>query len=221
MAIKFEKNCIVPTDNAVGYDVEIGKFSSATAGVGNKISSSKTKIVDICADDGAANIGTADVRTLRSRLLLTTAQSGACSAAGLMGQLKNTAADTTTGHKCGVKGYLEAASGATVSNQSAGITGMIDVPSGATIANGATVAAISTASVDLGGTHTGKAVAINFEAPGTGNFDYLFQLPASAGLAVANTKLLKDQTDGCVAVLPVRFGTTNGWIPVLGAIPTV
>ncbi len=221
MALIIKDNCIVPTDNAIGSDVTVGTFSSATAGSGKKLTSSKTKSVDILCDDGDANIGNSDVRALRARMLLDAAQSGTCSIAGLMGQLKNTAADTTTGHKCGVKGYYEAASGATVANQSAGVMGMIDVPSGATVAASGTVAAISTAAVDLGGTHTGKVVAINFEAPGSGNFDYLFQLPASAGLAVANTKSLTAQTDALVAVLPVRFGTTNGWIPVLSAIPTL
>lgn len=179
MALKFKGNCFEPTDNSVGNDVSFGTFSSTAAVSGNKISSSKTKMIDICADDGGANFGTTDLRAVRARLLLTAAQSGAASYAAIMGQVKNTAADTTTGNRAGVKGYYEAAGSATVAANSCGVLGMIDVPSGSTIAAG-TVGAFTVASVDLGGTHTGKAVGVNFTEALTGAFDAAFAFPTGS-----------------------------------------
>lgn len=187
MALKIRSNYLEPTDNAVGYNVSIGTFVSSAVSTdsNNKISSSKTKSFDVCTDDGGANFGTTDVRALRSRLLLTTAQSGSASYAAFMGQVKNTAADTTTGNHAGVKGYYEAAGSATVANNSCGVLGMIDVPSGSTIAAG-TVGAFTVASVDLGGTHTGKAVGINFTEALTGAFDAAFAFPSGSEFITAS-----------------------------------
>jgi hypothetical protein len=118
-----------------------------------------------------------------------------------MGQLKNTAADTTTGHKCGVKGYYEAASGATVATTSAGVMAMLDVPSGATIAAGI-ASGLNIASVDLGGTHTGKATAINVEDAGTGSWDAFLSLPATSSQVVTASQL----TGGTSQYLKVLIG---------------
>lgn len=184
MARKMNVNHDIPTDNAVGYNYSFGTFSSSTVSTDpmNKISSSKTKSVDICTDDGGANFGTTDVRAVRARLLLTTAQSGAASYAALMGHTKNTAADTTTGNKTGLKGYYEAVSGATVATLSCGVLGMLDVPSGATIAAGV-ASAFNAASVNLGGTHTGVAVGLQVSTPVAGTWDAAFSLTTAGGSA--------------------------------------
>lgn len=184
MARKMNSNHDIPTDNAVGYNYSFGTFSSSTVSTDpmNKISSSKTKSVDICTDDGGANFGTTDVRAVRSRVLLTTAQSGAASIAGFLGQLKNTAADTTTGNKCGVKGYYEASATATIATGSAGVMGMLDAPSGATIAAGY-AAGVKASSVDLGGTHTGKAVGFAVDTPVAGTWDAALWLTTAGGSA--------------------------------------
>ena len=203
MALKIKNNSIEPVDNAVGYDASFGTFSSAAAVAGNKIDSSKTKKVDICADDGGANFGTTDVRTMRVRTLLTAAQSGSASIAGLMGQLKNTAADTTTGHKCGVKGYYEAVSGATVATTSAGVMAMLDVPSGATIASGG-ASGLNITSVDLGGTHTGKATAIGVENAGAGSWDGFLSLPSTSSQVIQSGAA----TGGTSQYLKVYIGGT-------------
>jgi hypothetical protein len=184
MALKIRSNYIEPTDNAVGNNLSIGTFVSSAVSTDpmNKINSSKTKCVDICADDGGANLGTTDVRATRSRMLLTTAQSGAASIAGFMGQLKNTAADTTTGNKCGVKGYYEASATATVATGSAGVMGMLDVPSGGVIAAGY-ASGVKASSVDLGGTHTGKAVGFAVDTPVAGTWDAALWLTTAGGSA--------------------------------------
>ena len=57
MSMKYQGNCWNPSDNAVGYDVTIGTFSSTASGYGKKLTSIKTKIVDVLADDGGANFG--------------------------------------------------------------------------------------------------------------------------------------------------------------------
>lgn len=221
MALKINSNNVEPTDNAVGYDVTLGVFSSSTAGYGNKLTSSKTKTLDVCVDDGGAVIGATAVRGVRERLLLTAAQTGDFTGAAGQRQTKITSdCSGATGHVAGGWDYLELVSGAKPGVLASATFAMADAPSGATIPSGGVLACLSTGSNSLAGTHTGKAVAINFEAPLAGNFDYLFQIPASAGLGVANTKALTAQSAPLCAVLPVRFGTTNGWIPVLSAIPT-
>lgn len=184
MATKFKGNCFEPTDNAVGYNIAFGTFSSASVSTDpmNKISSSKTKSIDICTDDGGANFGTTDLRAVRARFLITTAQSGAASFCAFMGQLKNTGADTTTGNKCGIKGYYEATSTATVATGSAGVMGMLDVPSGGVIAAGY-AAGVKASSVDLGGTHTGKAVGFAVDTPVAGTWDAALWLTTAGGSA--------------------------------------
>ena len=187
MAVKLLGNAIFPTDNAVGYNLTIGTFSSSTASTDplNKLNSAKTKSVDVCCDDAGAALSATAYRALRGRLLLTYAQSGDMSCFGLQGHLKNKAADTSTGNKAGVWGYYEAVSGATVATQTSGVYAMIDVPSGATIGAG-TIGALQVGSNDLGGTHTGKAVGINFTEALTGAFDAAFAFPTGAEFITAS-----------------------------------
>ncbi|MCX6224233.1 MAG: hypothetical protein NTV01_05705 [Bacteroidia bacterium] len=186
MAMKFSGDCWTPSDNSVGYDVTIGVFNSATAGYGKKLSSAKTKSLDVCCDDGGAALSATAYRAIRGRMLLTYAQSGDCSPYGLQGHLKNTAADTTTGNKAGVWGYYEAVSGATVASHTSGVFAMIDVPSGATIAASAVVGALQIGSNDLGGTHTGSAVGINFTEALTGAFDAAISFPSGSEFITAS-----------------------------------
>ena len=131
-----------------------------------------------------------------------------------MGQLKNTAADTTTGHKCGVKGYYEATANATVATGSCGVLGMLDVTSGGVIAAGF-AAGVSAGAVDLGGTHTGKAVAFAAETPGTGTWDGAMWLTSAGGSAasgstaadgtiIGKAKVYIDGTLGYVNVYPTN-----------------
>lgn len=217
MALKLKGNFWEATDNAVGYDLTIGVWASAAAGSGIALSSAKTKAVDVCCDDGGAALSATAYRAIRSRMLLTAAQSGDCSPYGIQGHLKNTAADTTTGNKAGVWGYYEAASGATVATNSAGVNAMIDVPSGATIAASAVVAAIQCTSNDLGGTHTGKAACIHAPNPVAGTWDYLAVLGSATGASAANTHSI--DSHALNFILKVRVGTTDGYIPVFADVP--
>jgi hypothetical protein len=219
MALKHKGNCFEPTDNAVGYNITIGTFSSSTASTDpmNKLNSSKTKSLDVCCDDGGAALtaGTS-YRPIRGRMLLTHAQSGDTSVYGIQGHLKNKAADTSTGNKGGLWGYYEAASGATVAANSCGVYGMIDVPSGATI--GGTIGALMACSNDLGGTHTGKVAALHVPNPVSGTFDFARIYGSTTGCTAANTAKLG--TDTCIAVELVRVGNTTGYVPILAAVPS-
>lgn len=217
MALNIKYNAIEPTDNAVGYDASFGTFSSSAAVAGNKIDSTKTKKVDICADDGGANFGSTAVRALRARTLLTTAQSGSASISGVLGQIKSNIADTTTGFKNGVWGYAETGTSATVADRTSGIRATLDVPSGATIASSAVVAAIVLDSITLGGTHTGKAAAISIPNPGSGTWDYLAIFGTASGACVANTAY---GTGQLAAIAKCRFGSTDCYIPLLAAVPS-
>jgi hypothetical protein len=188
MALKIKGSYIDATDNAVGYNVSIGTFVSAAVSTDsqNKLNSAKTKSLDVCCDDGNAALtaGTA-YRPIRGRMLLVHAQSGDTSIYGIQGHLKNTAADTSSGNKAGLWGYYEAVSGATVAANSSGIFAMIDAPSGATIATG-TIGALQIGSNDLGGTHTGNAVGINFTEALTGAFDAAFAFPSGSEFITAS-----------------------------------
>lgn len=216
MALKFQGNCMVPTDNEVGYDVTVGVFSSSTAGYGKKLSSVKTKSLDVCCDDGGAALSATSYRAIRGRMLLTAAQSGDVSIYGVQGHLKNKAADTSTGNKGGLWGYYEAISGATVAANSCGIYGMIDVPSGATI--GGTIGAVMACSNDLGGTHTGKVAAFHIPNPVAGTFDFANIYGDTTGCTVANTHSI----DGhALAFLEyVRVGNTTCYRPLFAAVPS-
>jgi len=93
-----------------GYDtpMNIGAFSSLTAGSGVEISSDQTSALNVYSDDVGANIGTS-VRGLRSRFLLTTDQSAGTIRA-LQGQLKlANLVDVTTGIYTASQGYVELA----------------------------------------------------------------------------------------------------------------
>jgi hypothetical protein len=215
MAVKVKGSAFETTDNAVGYDFAVGTFSSTASVSGNALNSSKTKLVDFCADSAGAALSATSYRTLRSRLLINYAQSGDCSMFGLQGQIKNTAADTSTGNKAGVWGYYEAVSGATVAANSAGVYAMIDVPSGATI--GGTIGGLQVCSNNLGGTHTGKAACIHCPNPVSGTWDYGLIFGDTTGATAANTHSI--DSHALNFIIKVRVGTTDGYIPVFAAVP--
>lgn len=215
MALKLSGSCFDWTDNAVGYDLTIGVWSSATANNGVVLSSAKTKAVDVCCDDGGAALSATAYRALRGRMLVTAAQSGDCSSYGIHGHLKNTAADTTSGNKAGVWGYYEAGAAATVAANSAGVHAMIDVPSGATIAG--TIGALQCSSNNLGGTHTGKAACIHCPNPVSGTWDYAMIFGDTTGATTANTHSI--DSHALAYVIKVRVGTVDGFVPVFAAAP--
>jgi len=184
MALKFQGGCFSPTDNAVGYDITVGTFSSATAGHGKKLSSSKTKSLDILCDDGGALLGSGTpVRAARNRMLVTYAQTGEAVAYGNQSQIKITSdCSAATGFFAGIWGYAELVSGGKPSNKTAGVNAMIDVPSGATIPASCYASGVLVSSYDLGGTHTGKAVGMHISTPRTGAFDAAFKFDTSSGI---------------------------------------
>jgi hypothetical protein len=63
--------------------------------------------------------------------------------------------------------------------------------------------------------------AVTVQLPTTGTWSYLFNLAASSGTYTANTKHLTAQTDALVAILPIKVGASNGYIPVMANIPLV
>ena len=193
-----------------GYDVEIGTWSSATAGIGRPVNSTRTKILDVCGDDEGKALSATAYRAIRGRLLLTYAQSGDLSPYGIQGHLKNTAVDTSTGNKAGVWGYYEAGSSATVAANSAGVHAMIDVPTGATI--GGTIGALQCCSNDLGGTHTGKAACIHCPNPVAGTWDFFAIFGDTTGATAAGGAGTCTITGGWVKIA-VRVGATTYYIP--------
>jgi hypothetical protein len=216
MSLRHEGNYWSATDNEAGADVIVGTWSSATAGIGKAVTSSRTKIVDICADDNGSALSATAYRATRSRMLVTAAKSGDYSGFGLQGHYKNTAADTSTGNKAGLWGYYEAGSAATVAANSAGVYAMIDVPSGGTI--GGTIGGLQVCSNDLGGTHTGKAACIHMPNPVSGTWDFAMIFGDATGATVANTHSI----DGHALnfLINVRVGNTVGYVPILAAVPS-
>jgi hypothetical protein len=184
--------------------VELGTYVSASTGSGNVLSSSHTSGMNVFADDGAAALtAVTEYKTLRSRLLITHAQSGNnTSFEGFMGSLKYCAvADTCTpAFRAGAKGYCESISGSTLGDKTAGLLGLIDLPVGATVAANCIVSAVCASSYNLGGTHTGNVVAYDVQTPFTaGAFDALLHAPVNAG--VAGTTYGAIDANKCLIVL--------------------
>lgn len=185
MSLKFNDTVMESGNTDAGYMASFGIFSSTNVEPRNKVSSSRTKIVDICADDAGATLpnGT-PVCANRSRMLVTATQTGEASAYGARVQVKATGdVSATTGWIGGVWGYAEAVSGTTVGNKFCGVNAMVDVPSGATIAANCYASGVHISSYTLGGTHTGKAVGIHFGTPRAGAFDAAMKFDASSGIA--------------------------------------
>jgi hypothetical protein len=165
----------------------IGEFSSVTAGFGSKISSSITAIERKYFDDGGVALTTGNLRASLSRLLITTAVTGGSfTARALMGHTKVHASIISSGPIAGVEGYLEC-SGTGHIDRATGVRGVADLPSGAVIHTSGVLSAFMGYSVDLGGTHTGKAVILDVPTPLAGTWDALLNIDATSGCTTAGT----------------------------------
>jgi len=168
-----------------------------TDGKGMAISSTRTALMRIFSDTGGSST-TGNIRGVVSRTLIGTAQTAAGTISALVGQVKsvkNFAGDWVAG----LWGYFEASGTLTLTpaNAICGVRATIDAPSGVTIASGKQLAALVLDSVDLNGTHTGKAVGIYARNAGAGAFDAFLSLDAdsqfvgSSGAGGSTSKYLK------------------------------
>ncbi len=193
-------------------EFQIGAFVSAATGSGQVLSSTKTKALDVCADDGGVAL-TSSVRAGRSRLLITTATSGDQSAFGHQGQVKATASLVGTGNTAGLWGYFEANNAAIhIGGQVAGVYAMADLPTSADITTGGVLAALMCGSNTLAGTHNGVAAAIHIPNPVAGTWDFFAVLGSATGASAAGGAGTCTVAGGWVK-LPVRVGATTYYIP--------
>jgi hypothetical protein len=186
----------------LGDKVRIGTFASATTG-GAIVSATNTSALAVYADDGGVALaGSTTIRAAHFRNLVTTATAAASSIFGSQSQLKAIAGMTGSGYKAASWGYLETSGTQTTGSGYAGVRATIDIPSGVTIGSGCIVSGLMVDSIDLGGTHTGKAVAINVPNPLAGTWDALFNVGSSSGcygaqdVGTAATKQLIVMVDG-------------------------
>jgi hypothetical protein len=193
--------------------LDVGAFSSTTIGYGLGLSSSRTCLQNIYADDGgsALTVGSA-YRAGRRRTLLGAVNTGDVSIFGGQDHLK-VASDNSgvTGHLAGHWGYMECSAAGKV-NIAAGVKGMADLPSGAVITSGGVLSAFMAVSNDLGGTHTGKAVPIHVPNPVAGSWDAFAEVAASTGCIDAATT--KSTPSGVDNWLLVNVGGTAHYIPM-------
>lgn len=187
-----------------GHKGEMRFWYQANAdGSGAPLSSSRTAAVRFFADTGGLTT-TGNIRNVLARTLIGTAQSAAGTITSMTGQLK-TVANFTGSWAGGLWGYFESSGTVTLtpSNAIYGVRATVDVPSGTTIASGKYVAALVLDSVDMGGTHTGKAVAIYARSAATGNFDAFLALDASSEF------LTTQATGGTAVYLHCLIGGTK------------
>lgn len=159
-------------------ELQVGEFSSSTVGKGLPLSSTRTALFRVYGDDGGVAMTAGTYRSGIARMLVKTAVTIGATICGFMGQVK-VAANASVDWLCGLWGYAEV-SGASVSNI-CGVRATVDIPSGATIATGKVAAGLIVDSIDLSGTHTGKAAAIHVPNPGAGTWDSLMKLGATTG----------------------------------------
>jgi hypothetical protein len=173
-------------DNArnILWQGNVGDFrfgtQANTDGSGLPVSASRTANVRIHGDTGGLTT-TGSVRNVVSRLLIGTAQTAHGTITSLQGQVK-AVASCTGDYIAGVWGYFESSGTLTLTpgNAICGVRATVDCPSGTTIASGKLVAGLLIDSIDLGGTHTGKAVGIYARDAATGSFDAFLALDASS-----------------------------------------
>lgn len=203
-------NLVFYNKAAVGA-VQVGEFSSVTAGSGIALSASRTSAFRVYADDGAAALTAGAYRAGVARMLLKTAcAAGDISVYGWQSQLK-IAADYSlaTGILGGLWGYVEMVSGAKV-NVGGAVVAHIDVPSGATISG--RLAGLLVKTLDLGGTHTGVATMLALETPGAGTFDYFLTLGTATGVTTGTTGAT---AAGCLKVLD---GATPKYVQLFSGV---
>jgi hypothetical protein len=187
----------------------IGEFSSASVGasasntlLGIPISSTRSKALDVCADDGGVALTAGEFQGTRSRVLLTKAITAAVTVSATRGQLKISGVSVAGDNRAGVCGYLEVANAGTIAagGVATGVWGRVDCPSGCTIGASAVLSAFAAQATDLGGTHTGIAAVLNVPAPGTGSWDSLINVSSTSGVystsvGAAATKYLTVSVD--------------------------
>jgi hypothetical protein len=197
----------------------IGEFSS-TGDNGFALSSSVTKALDVCADDGGTALTATSLRAIRGRMLVRTAIAGSpdLSVFGVQGHVKVGAVSVTNSARfAGLWGYFESISGSTLVGNFAGVYAMADVPSGATQTSGV-IAGVEIASNSLGGTTSGSTACIHIPNPVAGTWDYFVQLGTASGAATANTHSI--DSHALAFYLPAMFGSTAGYIPAFAAVPS-
>lgn len=194
----------------------LGRFGN-TAGFGIGVNSTRTGVLKVHADDQGIIKTTGTFRAMQGRMLLTAINTGG-TFCGVQGQIKQIAAATGAAYDfaAGVWGYVETVGTQTAKNLF-GVRATVDCPSGTTIASGGIVGGLLIDSIYMGGTHTGKAVCIKVGTPNDGAWDYFIDSAAQAGVFVANTHSI--DSHALVALIPVRMGSTDGFIPCFGAAP--
>lgn len=215
-------------DGQLGYSVyegqvgalQIGLFASTTAGKGFPLTSSKTFANRVCADDGGKVLGAAAYRAMESRLLLTKAHTGAVSAFGAEGHAKIIGdVSGANGPIAGQWGYAEHGAASKTALIATGVRGTADLPTGAVIPSTGVLSAFLADSIDLGGTHTGKATVLHIPNPGAGTWDYLAILGTATGCNVTsfsgNSAFVPNNkgTFTQVGQLTIKIGATDYYIP--------
>jgi hypothetical protein len=210
----------LPSDStSIGCDVSIGSWNSSTAGYGKRLyynssTDSKTKVLDVLADDAGAVLPVGQAfRASRARMLLTAVHTGDVSIFGNQRHIKVTSnISGVTGHVAGGWDYLECSSTATVGGAASGGYSMIDLPTSAVIAASSVISAHKFCSNTLGGTHTGKAAVLKFATPVAGAFDFGLCVGTNAGYAASTASI--GTSVGRIAVCD-EAGTALGYIPVV------
>lgn len=193
----------------------IGTFSSSTAGYGVQLKADRTRGMGVYGDDGGAAVSTGTLSAGLFRTLITAAVTTS-TWAGIQGQVKmvNTA---TPDWAAGVWGYAESSGTSKTVKNLFGVRATVDAPSGITIASGGRVAGLVIDSIDLGGTHTGKAACMYLPAPGTGSWDYFIDTAAQTNICSANTHSVDGHA--LAFVMKCRMGSTDGYLPFFASVP--
>lgn len=178
-------NLIFYNKSAIGI-MQVGEFSSATAGSGLALSSNRSAAFRVYSDDGGVALTTGAYRCAIARHLHATAlTTGDISIYGFQGQIKAVANCSGISKFAGVWAYAESSGsisiGCAVGGIWAGLVARVDAPSGVTIAASSYVSAIGI-DADLGGTHTGKASCIHIVNPMAGVWDAFLSLDTTTGV---------------------------------------
>ncbi len=178
--------------------LNVGAFSSATAGSGVALSATTTAAFRVYADDGGAKLTSGEKRTSISRFLFATADTDGTdqTMSAHVGQVKIANDLTIGGNLAGLCGYLEVATTKTLiggrraqMSVASALWARVDLPSGAIVGTSGIVSGLAI-SADLGGTHTGKCSMINIPNPSAGEWDYFLDFGSAPGAIVADTSNL-------------------------------
>ena len=137
---------------ALTKEFALGTFSSATAGSGIALSSSKTAASRIYADDGGAKLASGEKRASISRFLYATADTDGTdqTMSAHVGQVKIANNLTIGGNLAGTCGYLEVATGKTLiggrraqMSIASALWARVDLPSGAVVGTSGIVSGLA------------------------------------------------------------------------------